>query len=193
MSGHDNIGSMEPIGRDSRKVEDVDRLDRAAENHVERGSREEDLSDDDRMEIFRNTFMQAALPTLPPIPGYHLCWVSTTNERDTVPLRLNLGYQLVQAEEVMGWRGGNITSIKSGEYTGCVNHNEMIAMKIRQDLYERYMQEVHHNAPAAEDQKLVYQAERIADEGRSLGGDIVADDGLESIKHTASVRRGKFN
>jgi len=194
MSDDDTIGSMEPVARDSRRnTADEVRANRVIEDHAIRGSREDDLSDEDRLEIFRNSFMQAALPTLPKIPGWHVCWVSLTNERDTVPLRRSLGYQPITPEDVVGWRGGNITTLNSGELSGWVNHNEMVAMKIRQELYERFMQEVHHNAPAAEDQKLIYQAERHAEESRRLGGELITGDGLDEIKSTASVRRGKFS
>lgn len=147
------------------------------------------LDDDARLEIFRSQFMAAALPSLPKIPGWHLCWVSTNNERDTIPLRLSLGYVPVKPEEVSGWRGGNITTVKSGELTGWVNHNEMVAMKVREELYQKFMEEAHHLAPAREDMKLVYNAENLAESAKGHKARIEAGDGLDEIKRMAGVSR----
>ncbi len=147
------------------------------------------LDDDARLEIFRSQFMAASLPSLPKIPGWHMCWVSTQNERDTVPLRMALGYVPVQPSEIAGWQGGNITTLKSGELAGWVNHNEMVAMKIREELYQKYMEEAHHAAPAREDMKLVYDAERISENARSDKAQIFAGDGIEELKRMAGTSR----
>jgi hypothetical protein len=145
-----------------------------------------EMSDEERIEIFRNTFVQASLPSLPKIPGWRVCWCSLTNPRDTIPLRMALGYVPVQPHEIKGWRGGNITTIESGEMAGWVSHNEMVAMKLPERLYDRYMQEAHHIGPANESEKLVRQAERFQEQARSSGAKVMASDGLESIKREIS-------
>jgi hypothetical protein len=145
-----------------------------------------EMSDEERLEIFRNTFVQAALPSRPKIPGWRVCWCSTTNPRDTIPLRISLGYVPVEPYEIMGWRGGNIKTIESGEMAGWVSHNEMVAMKLPERLYHRYMQEAHHIGPANESEKLVRQAERFQEQANSSGARVMAGDGLESIKRETS-------
>lgn len=60
------------------------------------------ISDDDRLEMFRAQLFNDALPDLPEIPGYHVCWLTTTNPRDPIHRRIQLGYEPVKAEEVPG-------------------------------------------------------------------------------------------
>jgi hypothetical protein len=55
------------------------REDRAMQNRAVTENRE--ISDDDRLDMFRQQFFQAALPDLPKIPGFHVCWLTTTNPR----------------------------------------------------------------------------------------------------------------
>ena len=52
-----------------KKVLGEGRESRSAYDRAATESRE--LSDDDRVEMFRQQFIQAALPDLPKIPGYH--------------------------------------------------------------------------------------------------------------------------
>ena len=50
-----------------------------------------EISDSDRLDMFRQQFFHASLPDLPKIPGYHVCWLTTTNPRDTINMRMRLG------------------------------------------------------------------------------------------------------
>ena len=56
----------------------------------------------ERLEAFRDKWQNSALPDLPPgvIPGFHLCWLSTTNNYDSIDKRLALGYEPVKASEL---------------------------------------------------------------------------------------------
>ena len=195
MPPRDTLPPVETTDRETRSAATAveDRQDRAMEDRAVTESRDVPLDDDARLELFRSQFVQAALPSLPNVDGWHMCWVSTTNDRDTIPLRLSLGYVPVKLEEIAGWRGGSIQSIKSGELAGWVNHNEMVAMKIRQELYLKYMDEAHHAAPAREDMKLIYTADRLKEQSQSQGGDLMVGDGIESIKQSSSVRKADFS
>jgi len=44
--------------------------------------------------------------------------------------------------------------LKTGEYAGCIGINEMVAVKLPLELYERYMYEAHHRQPLEEEEKL---------------------------------------
>jgi hypothetical protein len=189
-----DVTDKNSVERETRAAEPdtSHREDRAMQDRAILGSREVSLSDDERLDIFRTTFVQAALPSLPEVPGWHLCWCSTTNDRDTIPLRLSLGYVPVEPHEIAGWRGGNISTVESGELKGWVSHNEMVAMKIPMRLYDRYMQEAHHKGPAEEDQKLVTMAEDLAARAQSIGAKVKGGSGLELIKTEASVPVGRF-
>ncbi len=47
------------------------------------------------------------LPTPPEMPGWHLCWLTTTNQSDTLEWRFRVGYELVKREEIPGFAVGS--------------------------------------------------------------------------------------
>lgn len=132
------------------------------------------MTDDERLDEFRKSFFQSVLPNLPPIDGYHVCWLTTTNPRDSIPGRVRLGYEPVKVEDIPGWEH---TSLKTGEYAGCIGVNEMIAFKLPMHLYEAYMREAHHTQPLFEEQKLTSVLETIQEEAA-----MAAKSGSRGIK-----------
>ena len=60
----------------------VSRRDRAMDDRQATENRE--LSDDERLEMFRMQLYNDALPNIPDIPGFHVCWLTTTNKNDTI-------------------------------------------------------------------------------------------------------------
>lgn len=126
------------------------------------------VTDEERLNEFRKSFFQSVLPDLPEIPGYHVCWLTTTNPRDPIQGRVRLGYEPVKAHEIPGWE---YMSMKSGEYEGCIGVNEMVAFKLPNHLYEAYMAEAHHHQPQHEEDKLSsivdVVRERAASEAKS--------------------------
>lgn len=139
-------------------------------------NRERVLSDEERLDEFRKSFFQSVLPDLPPIPGYHVCWLTTTNPRDSIPGRVRLGYMPVKSEDVPGWEHA---ALKSGEYAGCISVNEMIAFKLPMHLYEAYMREAHHVQPLEEENKLSSVLEVIKEEAS-----MAAKSGSRGIRFT---------
>lgn len=136
------------------------------------------VSDDDRVSMFRQQFFQAALPDLPEIPGFHVCWLTTANPRDPIHGRIRLGYEPIKPEEIPGWE---YNSIKSGEWAGFIGVNEMLAFKLPMDLYQRFMTEAHHNEPLREESKLADTARAIEDEARRHGSNVIAGDGTREL------------
>ena len=49
-----------------------------------------EITENERVEMFRQQFFQSSLPDLPKIPGWHMCWLTTTNPRDSVQMRIRL-------------------------------------------------------------------------------------------------------
>lgn len=143
------------------------------------------ISDDERLEMFRMNLYNDALPNIPDIPGYHVCWLTTTNKSDSIQQRLRLGYELIRAEDVPGM--GSI-SLKTGEYAGCVAINEMIAAKLPLGLYYRYMQEAHHDAPLREEQKLEETAQLMREQAERSGGRLIEDEGMREVGHGVPAR-----
>lgn len=132
------------------------------------------LTDEERLDEFRKSFFQSVLPDLPTIPGWHVCWLTTTNPRDSIPSRMRLGYEPVKAEDIPGWEHA---TMKTGEWVGCIGVNEMIAFKLPMRLYEAYMYEAHHAQPLFEEQKLTSVIDVIREEAAA-----VAKSGAKGIK-----------
>ena len=133
------------------------RGNRQASNRGVKDKRE--LSDDERVDEFRKQLFQSVLPDIPPIPGWHVCWLTTDNPRDSIQARRRLGYEPILPEDIPGW---GYNTLKSGTYEGCIGINEMVAFKLPLHLYEAYMRENHHNAPL-EQEDLLVNATRMAE------------------------------
>jgi hypothetical protein len=131
----------------------------------------------ERRKMFRDEFMQESLPTAPDIPGFHLCWLSTTNQYDPIHKRMRIGYTPVKVEEVPGFENYRV---KAGEMEGFIACNEMVLYKLPEDIYQDYMAEVHHYAPLDEQEKIKVQQDQLLNardsKGRALGQ--VEGDGM---------------
>lgn len=160
-----------------RKVTDTARESRAMQDRPVTENRE--LTDHERLDMFRQSFFQSALPNLPKIPGFHVCWLTTTDPRDSITSRLRYGYELVTPDMVPGWES---TSIKSGEYVGYIGVNEMLAARIPTRLYEMYMAENHHTQPMKEQSKLADVAERIKAQALKKGADLQVESGFQTLR-----------
>jgi hypothetical protein len=157
--------------RNARAMEQDDRLAGERERDERDIDEDRELTDEDRLEMFKDSLQQSVLPSLPNFPGWHCFWATTTNPRDSIQRRLMLGYKLIRIEEFPGWEG---TGVKVGASDGIVGMNEMVAMRIPLRLYHKYMLEAHHRAPLAEEEKI-----RSAIEGAKAeaGRDLVVEEG----------------
>jgi len=141
-----------------------------------------EISDDDRLDMFRAQLFNDALPDLPEISGYHVCWLTTTNPRDPIHRRIQLGYEPVKAEEVPGMEHA---SVKTGEYVGMIAVNEMLAFKLPESLYQRFMKEAHYDAPLREEDKLAEVADSIRAQAEQSGGQLIEGDGISDLRQHA--------
>lgn len=146
------------------------------------------VTEDERVAMFVSQFQQAALPDLPPIPGWHMCWLTTSNPRDSIPMRMRLGYEPVKPSDIPGWE---FTTVKTGEYAGFIGINEMLAFKLPQPLFERFMMEAHHDAPLREDEKLTATVDFLKQQANTAGSDIIEGDGMAALRE--SVARPTFS
>src|SRR5262245_22615863 len=101
------------------RAEPASRINRAMKDRAITGNRE--VTDAERLRMFQSTLHRHALPDLPKIPGYHVCWLTTTNQSDSIQSRMNLGYEPITEEDMPGW--GHAT-LKTGNYIGCIGINE---------------------------------------------------------------------
>jgi len=137
------------------------------------------VSADERRKMWKDEWVQSALPPAPDLPGWHVCWLSTTNSYDSIDKRLRLGYTPVMADEVKGYENWRV---KAGEHSGYVACNEMLLFKIPMETYQDIMAHFHHDQPLEEANKIKMQAESQVgrdSRGKPLGQ--VEGDGLEQI------------
>jgi hypothetical protein len=160
-----------------KRTADPARVSRDMQDRKVQENRE--VSDDDRVEMFRQQFFQSALPDLPEIPGYHTCWLTTMNPRDSIQARMRLGYEAVKPSDVPGWE---YATLKTGEHAGFIGVNEMLAFKLPMKLYRMFMEEAHFNAPAREDEKLVAMTEGLREQAERMGGQVIEGDGMQDLR-----------
>jgi hypothetical protein len=152
--------SLNAGGRDNRSAQD---LTRAAPE-------EKFVSAQERRKMWSDEWTQSALPKLPEMQGWHLCWLSTTNSYDSLDKRIRLGYVPVRADEFPNFDNYRV---KAGEHVGHVACNEMILCKIPEEMYQDIMLQMHHEAPMDEADKIKVQIEQLQgnrdSSGKSLG------------------------
>ncbi|MCA3700187.1 MAG: hypothetical protein IOB84_10415 [Brevundimonas sp.] len=131
----------------------------------------------------RERWQNNVLPTPPQIPGYRTIWLSTTNQQDSIARRTQLGYQPVKPEDVPGFE---LATLKTGDYAGMIGINEMLLFKLPEELWQVYMEELHHTAPQENIEALRYTAEQFQETVLSNGGKAFIGSGtLELGKHSA--------
>lgn len=173
---------------DERLAKEVGASRRSRQSEDRAVTERRDISDNDRLNMFRNQLFNDALPDLPQIPGWHLCWLTTTNTRDSIHRRMQLGYEPVRPEEVPGME---YATQKTGEWAGMIGVNEMLAFKLPMSLYEMFMQEAHHDAPNREEGKLADTADFIRNQAARDNVEVYEDEGYQDLRQSAP-RRGIF-
>ena len=141
----------------------------------------------ERAEAFRDKWQNSALPDLPGgiIPGFHLCWLSTTNNYDSIDKRVALGYEPVKVSELgKGFEG--LGKMSSGKFEGCVSCNEMVLFKLPEEIYQEVMRMMHLEDPLDHQRNITAQVRQSAQEGK--GGRSILDGGhLELEKEAAKA------
>lgn len=146
--------------------------------------RPENVADEERFLNFVDSQNQSVLPDLPSMPGYHVCWLTTSNPRDSITMRLNWGYEILTPGMVPGWQS---PTIKNGDHGPCIMVNEMIAARIRLPLYRKMMRHLHHDLPLSEEEKLKSAVEGMKENAARSGGRLDIGDGTAEIVQRASV------
>ena len=152
---------------------------RVSRDPVREAPEETFVSSEERRKMWKDEWTQSALPNAPDLPGWHVCWLSTTNSYDSIDKRIRLGYIPVKAEDVKGFENYRV---KAGEHTGYIACNEMLLFKIPMDMYQEIMAHFHHDAPLEEANKIKMQAEQAVgrdSRGRALGQ--VEGEGIEQL------------
>lgn len=135
-----------------------------------------EISNSERLELFRNAFHQQHLPDLPVPPGYRVCWLTTTNPRDSIAQRMRLGYKLLQAKDIPGYE---TQGMADGQYPGCIMVNEMIAACLPTDLYNLYMREAHAVRPMQEEDRMNAPLKEIEEQAKERGLKVRTGDDVD--------------
>lgn len=179
-----------PTLRSADKIEDsrlvksrgANRTERSRKERVILGDRE--LTDSERLTAFRMNLFNSQLPDLPAIEGWHVCWLTTTNRQDPIHGRLRVGFQLIKADDLPGFES---ISIKTGEFSGFVMVNEMIAAKLPMHLYQAFMKEVHYDQPLQEASKLLEDTQELQDKLKHKGVATSVGQGTLSLGYNPGV------
>lgn len=141
------------------------REDRSSQDLSRRPAEEKFASTQESLKAWSDEWTQSALPKLAgdAIPGWHLCWLSTTNSYDSIDKRMRLGYVPVKADELPGF---DSFRVKAGEHTGFISCNEMLLFKLPMEIYQAVMTKFHHTAPQEEAQKIEVQLENLQGQAR---------------------------
>jgi hypothetical protein len=170
-----------------------------SEERGQRGSSEADLDRtlhngtmttvDELAELNFDEFRQEALPSPPPVPGFHLCWLSTTSSYDPIHKRERMGYTPVTQADVPGFVVHKTSSADGQD--GLIRCNEMALYKIPMVRYMQIMKHFHHDRPRDDEASIREQIERVAGEdgkGKSLLVD--DEDGFKGL--LADRRQAQF-
>jgi hypothetical protein len=168
-------------------------LDRVEETKERMATEDPDLkSKRERAEAFRDKWQNSALPDIPggTIPGFHLCWLSTTNNYDSIDKRMALGYEPVKAAE-LGKGFESLGKMSSGKFEGCVSCNEMVLFKLPEEIYQEVMRMLHLEDPLEHQRNITANVRSTAQEGK--GGRSILEGGIlemdkEAAKANSNIR-----
>ena len=151
-----------------------------------------DIEHRERLEAFRDKWANSALPEISKdaIPGFHLCWLSTTNQYDSIDKRLALGYEPVKAAE-LGKGFESLGKMSSGKFEGCVSCNEMVLFKIPEEVYQEVMKMLHLEDPLEHQRNITAAVRGNSQEAK--GGRSILEGGIlemekEAAKAKANIR-----
>lgn len=150
------------------------RNDRGSEDASRAAPEDKFISTQERRRMWSEEWTQSALPKLPNMDGWHLCWLSTTNSYDSIDKRIRLGYVPVKSEELPGYEDYRV---KSGEHVGYISCNEMLLFKLPMDVYQEIMLLQHHEKPREEADKIRVQLESLQGQRDSNGKRLVDVEG----------------
>ena len=150
------------------------RNDRASEDASRRAPEDKFISKQERRKMWSEEWTQSALPKLPNMDGWHLCWLSTTNSYDSIDKRIRLGYVPVKSEELPGYEDYRV---KAGEHVGYISCNEMLLFKLPMDVFQEIMMHHHYDQPRDEAEKLRVQLESLQGQRDSNGKRLVDVEG----------------
>jgi hypothetical protein len=143
------------------------------------------MSDDEIEAMISAEFETSGNLTPPDLPGFHLCWLTTTSQFDTIQKRARVGYRPVMRSEMPGYEPSLSGEALSG-YEGMVTCNELILHKIPVRTYQLLMNLFHHKRPLASEASILKSIEEGNAKADNTGGE--GADGISTLER--SVKAG---
>lgn len=143
-------------------------------------TQDREMTDEERLDALRLHSFAKPLPDIPHIQGHHGIWLTTTNPRDSIQTRLNMGYTFVTPQDVPQWHT-MVLSPNAGFPGSSFSVNEMIAMKLPDRLWNLYMKEIHHDAPNREEEKLSAAMDVIREQAERMRARVDVEPGSAEI------------
>ncbi len=168
MSDKSLLNGDERLKKSAAEAVCGDRASADAERTLKDGT---SMTTAERRAMLRAEWQQEVLPTPPKVPGWHFCWLSTTNSTDPIYKRQQKGYELVRANEIPDWKQYRVDE---GEYADLIACNEMLLAKIPEELYQDIMAYLHHELPMEEEEMLRVNAKKAV-EGQDSNGKALGD------------------
>jgi hypothetical protein len=128
------------------------------------------MSDAEFEAMVEAEFDNAVLANPPKLQGYHLCWLTTTSQYDTLQKRHRVGYIPVMRSEMPHFDASMGKDLVGHE--GHVTCNELVLHKILDRRYQTIMNLFHHKKPSEAMRSIVKSNEdagaNVVDDGDSV-------------------------
>lgn len=141
------------------------------------------MSDAELEAMIEAEYDNAVLANPPKLQGYHLCWLTTSSQYDTLQKRQRVGYVPVMKSEMPGFDASMGKDLVG--YEGLVTCNELVLHKILDRRYQLIMNLFHHKKPT--------EALRgIMQSNKEAGAEVVDDGDAVEAGFTTLERSVKF-
>jgi len=141
------------------------------------------MSDEEYEAMIIAEYELSGVANPPDIPGYHLCWLSSNSQNDTIQRRQRTGYTPVMRSEMPGYdpSAGQVLA----NYEGMITCNELILHKIPMRRYQLVMNIFHHNQPLESERSILAHIKAGNAEVDNTGGE--AADGLTTLERSVKA------
>jgi hypothetical protein len=142
------------------------------------------MTDDELEAMIMAEYESSGVSNPPTLPGFHLCWLTTTSQFDTLQRRQRVGYMGVMRSEMPGYDPSMGNALAG--YEGLVTCNEMILHKIAERRYQILMNMYHHKHPLQSEEAIIkFIKEQANAKVDNSGGDDAA--GLTVLERSVKV------
>ncbi len=141
------------------------------------------MTDDELEALFLAEYEISGLANPPAIPGWHLCWLTTSSQFDTIQRRQRVGYIPVMKSEMPGYDPSMGASLE--KYEGMVTCNELVLHKIQNRRYQVMMNLFHHKTPLKSEEAILSQIK--ADNASVVGSGDDVDPGITMLERSVKV------